>query len=296
MGNYQIIDAFNLFEQFWSKNQNLSIQEQIKKYSSVFQENFPYLWQKQVECYAEDGFDWKEVAQNHVFPKYPDSYPSMGQIVEKITNIIPWIFSQAVLSFQFKFDINFVIYVGLGCGAGWATRYRDKPAVLMGIENIVECGWQTEQSLSGLISHEIGHLVHQQWRNHANLPNKAAGNDAFWNLYEEGFAMRAEHKIMGKETFHEAEGQNNWVEWCKKKRNWLAREYLKSVYDKEKIRQFFGSWYDIEGYKQTGYFLGHEILKDWESTMSFREIALLTLEQIDKKVKQHLTEWSLLDG
>ncbi|MHA1775586.1 MAG: hypothetical protein ACTSWC_02360 [Promethearchaeota archaeon] len=294
MGNYQIVNIFDLFKQFWQEHSHISISEQVKKYKAVFQKLYPELWQMQVDCYAEDDFDWKEAALKHVFPKYADSVPFMQPLIEKLSNIIPWIFSQAVLTFQFKFDIIFVLYVGLGCGAGWATRYRDQPAVLMGIENIIECGWHSENSLAGLIAHEVGHLVHQEWRNQSQLPNKPVGNDSYWNLYEEGFAMRAEHKILNRESFHEAEGQDNWVEWCHQHRNWLAKEYLNAVEDKEKIRKFFGSWYDIKGYKQTGYFLGHEILKDWESSMSFREIALLPLEEINIKVKQHLNRWAEL--
>ncbi|MHA1612976.1 MAG: hypothetical protein ACTSYU_13040, partial [Promethearchaeota archaeon] len=128
-----------------------------------------------------------------------------------------------------------------------------------------------------------------------HLPNKATNDLPYWDLYEEGFAMRAEHKIMGLESFHEAEGQTNWLTWCRENRNWLAKEYLASVGDKKLIRRFFGSWYDIKGQKQTGYFLGHEILKDWETNQDFKEIACLSMESIDERIHETLMAWANLE-
>ncbi|MCF2141731.1 MAG: hypothetical protein K9W44_16890 [Candidatus Lokiarchaeota archaeon] len=293
MGNYRIISTFEIFEQFWEKNKDLPIQKQISTFAEIFEHKNPELWHMQIDCYKEDGWDWKKIAETQVFPKFPHAVPKMRPIFEKLNNIIPWIFIKAVQKMQFSFDVNFVLYVGIGCGAGWATKFNKKRAVLMGLENIIDCGWHSNETLAGLIAHELGHLVHQEWRDQVNLPNKVQGDDAFWNLYEEGFAMRAEHKIMNSESFHEAEGKENWISWCYSHRNWLAKEYLRSLRNDEKIRRFFGSWFEVQGYKQTGYFLGHEILKEWEiqDKLSFKEIALLPLDEINNRVRQTLEQW-----
>lgn len=42
------------------------------------------------------------------------------------------------------------------------------------------------------------------------------------------------------------------------------------------VRGFFGSWYDIAGRRQTGYYVEHELIKRLEATMSLKEIALLS--------------------
>ena len=68
MGNYQIVNIFDLFKQFWQEHSHISISEQVKKYEAIFQKLYPELWQMQVDCYAEDDFDWKEAALKHVFP------------------------------------------------------------------------------------------------------------------------------------------------------------------------------------------------------------------------------------
>jgi hypothetical protein len=41
----------------------------------------------------------------------------------------------------------------------------------------------------------------------------------------------------------------------------LAGAYLKAVEAGRPLQPFFGSWYDLQGYKQTGYYLGHEVVK-----------------------------------
>jgi len=44
----------------------------------------------------------------------------------------------------------------------------------------------------------------------------------------------------------------------------------------EDMRPFFGSWFDLHGQKQTGYFLGHELIRTLQNKMSLQEVALLT--------------------
>jgi len=41
------------------------------------------------------------------------------------------------------------------------------------------------------------------------------------------------------------------------------------------VSPFFGSWFEICGKSQTGYFLGHEVIVELENRLSLREIALL---------------------
>lgn len=48
------------------------------------------------------------------------------------------------------------------------------------------------------------------------------------------------------------------------------------------------SWFDIEGKKQTGYYLGHEIIKFWEKEEDLKEISMLKMKEIDEKVKRSL--------
>jgi hypothetical protein len=57
------------------------------------------------------------------------------------------------------------------------------------------------------------------------------------------------------------------------------------------VRPFFGSWYDIRGRKQTGYYLGHEVIDRLAETMPLSDIALLEEgEALERTMRQVLNE------
>ena len=51
---------------------------------------------------------------------------------------------------------------------------------------------------------------------------------------------------------------SDWLEWRQANKSWLASEFLHRVDSEETLQDFFGSWYNIQGHKQCGYFLGFE--------------------------------------
>nr|WP_147662998.1 hypothetical protein [Candidatus Prometheoarchaeum syntrophicum]QEE16115.1 hypothetical protein DSAG12_01944 [Candidatus Prometheoarchaeum syntrophicum] len=288
MKNWKIFDTFDDFEEIWSLMENADIENQIEIWKTLYMEKWPYILKMQIESYQNDGEDWKKIAKEHVFPKLKESVQYMKPVRNELKKAIKFVAPRALQKFQLDFPLNFVIYVGIGVGAGWATEFREKPAVLYGLENIIECGWKTFESLAPLSAHEIGHLIHFHWRKDRNLPIE--NHSPFWQLYEEGFAMRCEHKIMEEESWHQQMGQENWVLWCKSHLSYLAQKFLDESGDNntEMQRNFFGSWFEIEGKKQTGYYLGHEIVKSWEEEGNFKEIALMKMDEIDEKVKNTL--------
>ncbi len=287
MGKCEIVDLFPFFMEFWIQNRQKPIDDQIYLWANEYMAPYPHLLKKLQDNYLEDGYQWEEVAKEFVFPFLPERVETMKKIHQNLILLIEPIFHKAVRTFDLKFDVHFVIYVGIGVGAGWATEYFGVPAVLAGLENTAECGWITSESLEGLMAHELGHLIHHQWRKSKSLPVK---NDSpYWSLYEEGIAMRFEHFIVGYECFHEQIGQIDWVNWCRTNLSKLAEKFLEDEKDPENIKKFFGSWFDIDGMKQTGYFLGHEIIKQLEKKMDFKEICLLPMEDIDRVIKNTLT-------
>lgn len=55
----------------------------------------------------------------------------------------------------------------------------------------------------------------------------------------------------------------------------MAAVFLIRVENGESLRPFFGSWYNLRGWKQTGYCLGHEVIRSLEVSMAIKEIARL---------------------
>jgi len=289
---WKVFDTFEDFEEIWPLMENTDIENQIEIWNTKYMNKWPDLLKLQIESYQNDGEDWKKIAKEHVFPKLKPSYIHMKQVKNELKKAIDFVAPRALQKFELDFQLNFVIYVGIGVGAGWAAEFRRNPAVLYGLENIIECGWNTLDSLIPLTAHEIGHLIHFHWRKERNLPIES--KSPFWQLYEEGFAMCCEHKIMEEESWHQQMGQENWVQWCKSHLPYLAQKFLDEFNNdnKEMLRNFFGSWFDIEGKKQTGYYLGHEIIKFWEKEEDFKDIALMNMKKIDQKVKFSLEKIS----
>jgi ABC-type transporter Mla MlaB component len=56
-------------------------------------------------------------------------------------------------------DVEIIFYVGLCSGAGWVTPLGGKTVVLIGLEKIMELNWHDENSMLGLLYHELGHVA-----------------------------------------------------------------------------------------------------------------------------------------
>lgn len=282
----QIIDIFPEFLSFWQQVHSLSFTEQIERWDTVYMQPWPELRQKQIACYADEGDDWLSMAREHVFPFLSERSASMHVAHENLLGICADVYGRCQQTLHFDSDLNVVIYVGIGCGAGWATTYEGKRAILFGLENIAEEGWQAREALTGLMAHEVGHLAHFQWRQEAGAANEEG---PWWQLYTEGFAQWCEHLVQGQPSWHmQLDKKGQWQRWCRSNLGWLAAEFLRCADKGESLRPFFGSWYDLQGYKQTGYFLGHELIKVMCQQLNLREIALL--ENVADQLRPLLTE------
>ena len=272
--------------------------------------NWPTLFEMQVADYTEQGEDWRQVAREMVFPGMNGKLPAIIRTYQDLGPIIGPIEDQARGALGFTGQVTYVLYVGIGNGAGWVTTYAGKPAVLLGLEGIVDSGFNAPATLEGLVAHELGHVVHFAWRQQASLKQAGLkqaglkqaglkqaglkpGSGPWWQLYEEGFAQRTEHDILARESWHmrSASSADDWLAWCLENRAWLAAEFLRVAGAGESVRPFFGSWYDIRGRKQTGYYLGHEVITYLADTMPLRDIALLEEGQsLERTMRQVLNE------
>lgn len=282
----QLIDTFPSFLDYWSEFHHLSRDKQIAGWEREYMSSWPALLEKQIEDYSKQDLDWKQIALEKIFPYLDERMPAMREARKNLAKQCEPVCSKAQEKLQFESNVIFVIYVGIGCGAGWVTTFHNSPAILFGLENIAECGWSDAKSISGLIAHELGHIAHFQWRDELG---KLSGSGPWWHLYFEGFAQRCETLINGIGSWHEASNEPDWLVWCQQHRSWLATEFLRVVDSGELVTSFFGSWYNIQGRSQTGYFLGHEIIRELEITYSLKEIALFDdFESIARDLLIHM--------
>ena len=274
MQQIRIINTYPDFLEFWEKYQNRPITIQVEKWASEYMAKWPELLEMQISDYTNQHIAWQQIASEKVFPFLSSRLSSMHEAQQNITDTFIPICYQAFKKLGFETNIVCIIYVGIGCGAGWATKYTGEPAIIFGLENIAECNWSDQQSIAGLSAHEIGHIVHAVWRSQSNKPDE---DGPWWQLFTEGFAQRCEHLILGKETWYEAgNSDENWLIWCRENKSYLASEFLSYIYEGKDALPFFGSWFSIDGHSQCGYFLGHEVIKDLQlQGMSLKDIGTL---------------------
>jgi len=189
-------------------------------------------------------------------------------------------------------DVNIVIYVGSGCGAGWATMYNGKYSVLLGLEMIIYHNWTNITDLSGLLAHELCHILHMYLRGLEVREFEKLEDEPWFLLYSEGFAMKCEHIITNR--MWRIADKDDWIDYCEKNKNRLAREYLETIEKGYPTLKFYSSWHDINGYTQTGYYLGQELIEYLmkEHGLSLEKIARMNLDNILRNVIEFLRKLS----
>ena len=276
-----ILDTYPEFVSYWNKYSNLSLHQQIEGWANEYMSNWPQLLQMQKDDYKDlPDCNWRDIAKTRIFPFLPDRTGSFSEAHKNLIDEIEPIHNTASIVFSIdNLEIIYIIYVGIGCGAGWVSTFNESHSVLFGLEMIAECKWSDKKSIQGLIAHEIGHAVHAVLRDD---PGLVQFEGPFWQLYTEGFAQRCGHILFQDNTWHQEQGYNKagWLSWCKANKSMLAKEFLNSIDSNLDIKPFFASWFDIQGYSQCGYYLGHEVIIDLEKRYSIKEIAELKNIQV----------------
>ncbi len=149
---------------YWAVCRRRTLEEQLRGWETEYLEPWPELVAKQVADYASQGLDWRTIARERVFPHLPSWVSGMARARQNVLRACEPTYARAQRCLGFGFEAVLVIHVGIGCGAGWATTFDGEPAVLLGMEGIVQHGWTGIDAIQGLLTHEIGHLVLRAWR------------------------------------------------------------------------------------------------------------------------------------
>jgi hypothetical protein len=269
-----IVDTYPSFLRAIQIEKPVSLEDWLSCWAERYMPHWPGLHQMVLKDYADQGDDWRQIAREHVFPGMNDKLPAIDRTYRNLRRSIKPIEQKVRSVLDFDDPVRYVLYVGLGNGAGWVTKYEGSWAVFFGLEGIVDSGFDRPPSLEGLVAHELGHVLHHTWREAHGL---TAGTGPWWQLYEEGFAQRCESETMSGDSWHMSHSlaDDDWLAWCHENRAWLAAEFLRVVDQGQSIRPFFGSWYDLRGRKQTGYFLGQQVISRLADSMTLRDIALI---------------------
>jgi hypothetical protein len=267
-----------------------SLDEQIEAWGDRYLGPWPELFRKQVRNYADERVDWRDVAGTRVFPFLSERFDTMDMVHRQLLRAIPVMTRWAHERLGLDVPVTFVIYVGIGCGAGWATTFAGRPAVLLGLENAAELGWTGSATLRALVGHELAHLLHERWRRRARKGGLEKGDGPYWRLYEEGFATRCEFFLGTIGAHHSLARGVDWLAACRRNRARLAALFLRDVAARRSTARFFGSWYRVLGQIETGYFLGSELIRAWEAKATREEIALWSRDRVRRQARTALVE------
>ncbi len=284
----EVLDTFPAFERYWRTARSRPLEVQIARWENDYMAEWPELLDKLTGNYSEEGLDWKRIASTRVFPYLSERLPRMRLLHRRLLKSLPDSWSKTRQVLRLDFPVRFVIYVGIGVGAGWATRYGGQPACLFGLENAAEISSGKNGGMPGAVSHEVAHLAHDEWRRRNGLRGIEEPRGPFWQLYEEGFATECERRIENPRRFRFRTGRPDWLPWCTANRAWLAAKFLRDVKARNSLRPFFGSWYNIRGRIECGYYLGAEIIREWTKSDSLKEVALLPEAAIRNRVRSTL--------
>ena len=187
---------------------------------------------------------------------------------------------EEVFGASIQFDI--VFYLGLCNGAGWVTTLDGKPTVLLGVEKIIELDWIDNDSLIGLLYHELGHIWHEA-TGMLYYETDSISEKSLWQLYQEGIAMYCEQLLLRDFSYYHQD-KDGWLVWCEGNRKKLLIEYKRRVNANESTQCFFGDWTNYLGYSDVGYYLGCELIKSVSSKYSLKKLANLKIEEIHSEL------------
>lgn len=279
----QLVDLGSGVLPIITANLGRSLDEQIAAWQMFCNAQMPGLLDKLCREYATEPGGWQKIARERIWPHLSERMAAMECANRNIRATYSGICHRASRELGLGDPLLILSYVGIGNGAGWATRWNGGLAVFLGLENVAELGWESPASIEKLISHEIGHLFMMSVRE--DVENLTL--DPLLALYEEGFAQHCEHVILGRETWG-CSSQPGWLEWCSRHERHLAQEYLRQMHDPQAWRRFYGSWYDVEGWRQTAYFMGCRMVQRMAASMGLRTLASLDEERIKSAAIDYL--------
>lgn len=176
-------------------------------------------------------------------------------------------------------DIDVVLYLGLCNAAGWVTSINGRDVILLGIEKILELNWHDEDSMRGLIYHELGHAYHKQYGTF-NQHSDHGGKRFVWQLFTEGIAMYFEQTLV--QDFHYYhQNRDGWLTWCEEHLQQISADFSNDLPTMTPSDQrYFGDWVRYHGKGDTGYFLGAKFVQQLCKKHDFERLINLHIDDV----------------
>ncbi len=181
--------------------------------------------------------------------------------------------------FGHELDIDIVLYVGFCNAAGWVTNINGRETILLGIEKILELHWHDEDSMRGLIYHELGHAYHKRYGNFAH-PDNQESQYFVWQLFTEGVAMCFEQALVGDDHYYH-QNKDGWLDWCDIHYQQIVADFDKDLLNMNRSNQrYFGDWANYYNKGDVGYYIGARFVQFLCDQYPFEQIIKMQQESI----------------
>ena len=234
----------------------------------------PWLKQLLLNDLINMGVDIDLYSSETVFPFTQTHVKEMKNCVQLLDEILNTLIPRINKILPSEENIEIIYYHGLLSSAGWA--YHNK--ILLGIDKIVELGWDTKERLEDLIIHEYTHIIHAQRRKESIDKD----NNYIFRLYIEGVATYNES------LFNQAKKHSTWYLIGLENEEELKQEFLKRLESGINLHHFFGDWWSIYNIIEAGYFLGLRWILSIIKNQSIDSIMIMSDIDIKKSIMTYL--------
>lgn len=272
----RVIDTFSEIDSLFENGSFLM--EKWVVYANAIYENFaPHLKKDTEGC-----LDGKEYTyEKTVLPVLNAvcGHPALEELHTSFLKVTDGLNERIKECFGNGLDIDIVLYVGLCNGAGWVTNFDGRDTILLGIEKILELGWQDIDSMYGLIYHELGHAYHKQHGNFLQTSENNAEN-LVWQLFTEGIAMYFEQVLVGDSEYYH-QNRDGWKAWCEEHFGQILTDFHVDLPGMTRQNQrYFGDWVSYCGRGDVGYYLGTIFVHRLCEKYRFAELIQLRIEDV----------------
>lgn len=275
----QIIDTFSqIGEVFCNGRFDL---KRWREYINTIYRNTSDIFEDDLQEYVDSG---SYTYEDDILPllNRVQGHPFLETLHTSFVRVTNGLNQRIIDCFAHELEIDIVLYLGLCNAAGWVTDINGRDVILLGIEKILELSWYDEDSMYGLIYHELGHIYHKQYGAFEQEGRNQSQN-FIWQLFTEGIAMYFEQLLMNDFSYYH-QNKDGWKNWCDAHFQQILMDFQADLPDMTRFNQrYFGDWVDYCGRADVGYYLGARFVQDLCGRYDFEQLIRLEIEEVTRE-------------
>lgn len=275
----QIIDTFSqIGEVFCNGRFDL---KRWREYINTIYRNTSDIFEDDLQEYVDSG---SYTYEDDILPilNRVQGHPFLETLHTSFVRVTKGLNQRIIDCFAHELEIDIVLYLGLCNAAGWVTNINGRDVILLGIEKILELSWYDEDSMYGLIYHELGHIYHKQYGAFEQEGRNQSQN-FIWQLFTEGIAMYFEQLLMNDLSYYH-QNKDGWKNWCDAHFQQILMDFQADLPAMTRFNQrYFGDWVDYCGRADVGYYLGARFVQDLCSRYDFEQLIRLEIEEVTRE-------------